>query len=250
MNPQQGIEEMTTTLEYTTRDKSTWGAGEWQNEPDKVQWVDEATGLDCLIVRGPSGALCGYVGVGESHPYFGIEYSGCTRTPRCEEVWCGHAPESAIEVHGGLTFSDSCNDATPEKFRAFQGRIAEWEREAQKHPSGDAARLLRERGKFRDDYEGWAQHMEASSICHRPMDGRPDRVWWFGFDCAHSGDLCPAYNATDFPRFTDNEWYKPRHYVENEVRRLAEQLARVTPGTAPFSHSLSVGSLEETPENK
>lgn len=37
--------------EYRTIDKTGWPIGQWTNEPDKVQWIDEATGLDCLIVR-------------------------------------------------------------------------------------------------------------------------------------------------------------------------------------------------------
>jgi hypothetical protein len=40
-------------------------------EPDKEQWADESTGLPCLLKRNPrSGALCGYVGVPEGHPWF------------------------------------------------------------------------------------------------------------------------------------------------------------------------------------
>ena len=46
----------------------------WLNEPDKANWIDEATGLDCMIHRGQSGALCGYVGVPESHPSFEKDY--------------------------------------------------------------------------------------------------------------------------------------------------------------------------------
>jgi hypothetical protein len=79
------------TIQYTTIDKSQWPAGPWQDEPDKIQWMDEATRLPCLIVRGPSGALCGYVGVAEGHRYFGASH---------EEV--------PVEVHGGLTFSGVC----------------------------------------------------------------------------------------------------------------------------------------------
>ena len=26
-----------------------WGEGPWNNEPDHAVWVDEATGLDCMI---------------------------------------------------------------------------------------------------------------------------------------------------------------------------------------------------------
>jgi hypothetical protein len=80
------------TLEYTTIDKSTWGEGEWQNEPDKRQWRDEETGYPCLIVRTPhTGSLCGYVGVSESHPCFGKDGDDCE-----------------ISVHGGITFAEPC----------------------------------------------------------------------------------------------------------------------------------------------
>jgi hypothetical protein len=89
------------TLEYRTIDKSTWMQGEWLHEPDKLQYLDEVTGLPCLIIRNCySGHLCGYVGVLESHPWFGREY---------DEM-------DSIEVHGGLTFSDRCSpNETPEQ---------------------------------------------------------------------------------------------------------------------------------------
>lgn len=83
--------------EWKWVDKSTWDRGPWDNEPDKAQWEDEATGLPCLIVRGPVGALCGYVGVGRKHPKYGRDYS-----------------EVDAEVHGGLTFADGCQKADPE----------------------------------------------------------------------------------------------------------------------------------------
>ena len=54
---------ITADRQYSTMDKTGWGPGEWTDEPDKLQWVDEATGFDCLIVRNSLGALCGYVGV-------------------------------------------------------------------------------------------------------------------------------------------------------------------------------------------
>ena len=37
--------------EYRTVDKSEWGPGPWQEEPDKAVWIDERTGLDCMIHR-------------------------------------------------------------------------------------------------------------------------------------------------------------------------------------------------------
>jgi len=86
------------TFEYTTVDKSTWGAGPWQTEPDKMQFSDPINGLPCLIVRNGMGALCGYVGVPTSHPLFGKNY--------------GKAEN--ISVHGGLTFADACDPGSPE----------------------------------------------------------------------------------------------------------------------------------------
>lgn len=75
-------------------DKSRWEAGPWEDEPDKLEWRDESTGLPCLIVRGPVGALCGYVAVSPGHPWHGKHYDGCD-----------------ADVHGGLTYSDKCAGA-------------------------------------------------------------------------------------------------------------------------------------------
>ena len=51
---------------WHTIDKSQWVYGilaPWLDEPDKAQWIDKTSGLDCLIVRVKHhGALCGYVG--------------------------------------------------------------------------------------------------------------------------------------------------------------------------------------------
>lgn len=55
------------TREWKTKDKSEWPRGQWDDEPDKMQWLDEATGRPCLIVRNSFGGLCGYMGVDKSH---------------------------------------------------------------------------------------------------------------------------------------------------------------------------------------
>lgn len=83
---------------YTTKDKSDWGDGPWQDEPDKIQWIDKKTGLPCLIVRNHNGAWCGYVGVSEGHPYFGKDYDSVD-----------------VDVHGGLTYADHCMEGEPEE---------------------------------------------------------------------------------------------------------------------------------------
>lgn len=88
--------------------------GPWLEEPDKVQWVDQNTGLDCLIVRGPGGALCGYVGVPPEHPWHGKGYSACLiDNADCEDRYsCDHGtPEALVEVHGGITFASDCQES-------------------------------------------------------------------------------------------------------------------------------------------
>jgi hypothetical protein len=70
-------------------------SGPWDDEPDKVHWIDADTDLDCLIVRGPSGSLCGYVAVPPGHPWHGLGYGSVD-----------------VHVHGGLTFADSCHEST------------------------------------------------------------------------------------------------------------------------------------------
>lgn len=93
--------------QYKTIDKSEWGPGPWQDEPDKAQWIDLATGLDCLLVRNGDGALCGYVGLPPEHPWHGKGYSECLTA--CGDDYCyEHSPGALAEVHGGLTFSAAC----------------------------------------------------------------------------------------------------------------------------------------------
>lgn len=80
-------------------DRTDWGRGEWDGEPDKMQWTDGATGLVCLAKRNPrSGNWCGYVGVAPGHPWHGKSYN-----------------DVEAEVHGGLTFADGCQEGPPEQ---------------------------------------------------------------------------------------------------------------------------------------
>lgn len=92
---------------YRFVDKSDWDDGPWQEEPDKIQWRDEATGLACLAVRhSRHGHWCGYVGVAEGHPAFGKGYDDVQGLApiQPEDEWQG------FDVHGGLTFADFCQE--------------------------------------------------------------------------------------------------------------------------------------------
>lgn len=85
------------TWTHMEEEKTQWGPGPWDDEPDKAQWIDETTGLDCLIVRNHHGTLCGYVGVPPEHPDHGKDYD-----------------EVDVDVHGGLTFAGMCDEEAPE----------------------------------------------------------------------------------------------------------------------------------------
>lgn len=82
-------------------DRAKWadpsaGAG----EPDKAQWKDATTGLDCLANRHPtSGHWCGYVGVAPGHKFYGKGY---------DDVRLDGTDDTYIDVHGGLTFAGEC----------------------------------------------------------------------------------------------------------------------------------------------
>lgn len=76
-----------------TRDEriNLWGEGPWIDEPDRVEW--RTAGLPCLVRRGISGALCGYVAVPPEHPYHGKHY--------------GEVDE--LLAPGGVNYSALCN---------------------------------------------------------------------------------------------------------------------------------------------
>lgn len=209
--------------EVDTKLKAKMPDGIWQSEPDYQHWVDETTNLDCLIVRNESGGLCGYVGVGKKHAFYGRDYSSCVlpearlRTPEevrentawleespmkgmenfvierssiqhiCSEGdYCSHTLQSILRVHGGITYTNEC------------------------------------KGK----------------ICHKTETG--DHVWWIGFDCVHGGDLSPTtieWNKkfhdswiikhpeyADIPDYHEQDVYRDLDYVISECERLALQI--------------------------
>lgn len=74
------------------------------------------------------------------------------------------------------------------------------------------------------------------SICHVPDDGESADIWWFGFDCAHAGDICPAMNALlplrapynrDVYSCNKRDVYCDLAYVKRETENLALQLRAV-----------------------
>lgn len=52
---------------------------------------------------------------------------------------------------------------------------------------------------------------------HKPLE-KSDGYYWYGFDCAHCGDLIPAVN------FFQNGIYRNIEFVRDELKKLAKQL--------------------------
>lgn len=69
---------------------------------------------------------------------------------------------------------------------------------------------------------------DEHGICHVPGEGEPEHVWWFGFDCAHHGDMSPqdlVYAKRGYPfNIGPDEHYRPLDYVKRECASLARQL--------------------------
>lgn len=181
-------------LESSYMDRSKWPAGEWDGEPDRVEWTDEDTRLTCLAHRGPSGHWCGYVAVPKGHPLWGTYYGDeCDVLRDLVEArnnaeigqvgpvnlllmaMRGSAeptPQDIIDVHGGLTYSDT----------------------------------------------GW-RDLETCRGVYSSLIEDDGELWWFGFDCAHAGDLRPE-GGIDY----GDGSYKTLEFVREQCRALAAQL--------------------------
>lgn len=61
-------------------------------------------------------------------------------------------------------------------------------------------------------------------ICHIEQDGRPDPVWWFGFDCAHAWDVVPGLETLGVGSDAGGA-YRDLGFVVAECETLARQLA-------------------------
>lgn len=80
---------MSTPEDYKV-DRSKFPPGEWDHEPDRVDF--HHAGFPCMIIRTKMGNLCGYVGVPPGHPFYG----------------CGIYDGPDLDVHGGLTYASAC----------------------------------------------------------------------------------------------------------------------------------------------
>lgn len=202
------FKELPQMIEYKNQPRDGWPSGPWDDEPDKVEYVDEATGLPALIVRNGVGALCGYVGVPPGHPAHGQHYDRVD-----------------ANVHGGLTFAGGCHQATEKEWERAKNQNEIDKKTAEQYPRGDAARRLYDPALQRAmlSYTAYVQLIESRAVCHK---SGLDNVWWLGFDCAHWGDATPGIEALLGGR-RDEGTYRTIEYVKGEIRNLALQLKGV-----------------------
>lgn len=166
----------------------------WWSEDNKVDF--EAEGFRCAMRRGPLGSWCGYVGVPKEHPWHGKSYSDTIKPTK-----------TMLENRDPLSYGPidllcaSFNDKPLEE----------------ECPIGLA---LSVHGglTYADDHEPY---------------GKPDGLWWFGFDCAHSGDGIPSFiegaiYSPNMRALQRNEPYRTQSYVVAECQSLAAQLAKAS----------------------
>jgi len=92
--------------------RGSGGAEPWRDEPNRVAWRDPSTGLQCLVLRGPMGALNGYVRVPRDHVMHGL-----------------HARRRKVErlrVHGGITFAGCLGGRRMKRGHWFGFDCAHW----------------------------------------------------------------------------------------------------------------------------
>lgn len=87
------------TRDFKPIDRTGWPPGPWDDEPDRIEWIDEATGQPCLMRRNGFGVWCGYTAVNPGHPLHGVSYT---------ELWDNDT--ISLDVHGGITYTDFCAD--------------------------------------------------------------------------------------------------------------------------------------------
>jgi hypothetical protein len=178
--------------------KSAWGPGPWQDEPDRVEWNDERTGLACRIIRNMMfGHLNGYVGVPPTHPYFGWGYGDNIK----------------------LAPGDLDEDTTIDDMGIFNTFIYAMQ--------GAGERGTIPLGMTLKAHQGitWSGELAGCS------DMQTSGLWFFGFDCGHAWDVSPGLNRMMAPLIAElpipDRKYRDLDYVRKEVTALAFQLRQL-----------------------
>ena len=180
---------------YHNPDRRPSGDGPWNNEADKVAWVDEATGFGCIMLRQKNGTISGYVGVGPEHPLFGFE---------ADAVPLG----VSNVVHGGVTYGKAC------EVNRF-ARVAWGEPRKERYTVCHTTRV---------------RTVQNYRTVQTTDDEFHEDLWWLGFDTDHPGDLVPNGRYGEGRK---GDVYRDQAYVYAnclELARRLKSLAGAEPG--------------------
>jgi len=159
----------------------------WFREANSLDF--EADGLKCAMRRGPLGSWCGYVGIPSSHPWFGLTYNATIKPTKDMLGPRDRQDYGPIDL---LCAAFSTKDIEKEMPISLAMRV-----------------------------HGGLTYSKD----HEPF-GEPDGLWWYGFDCAHAGDLIPSFAEQRF-EFQRDDIYRNQSYVVAECQSLAAQLVRI-----------------------
>jgi hypothetical protein len=154
-------------------------------EKEPNELVWEAHGFHCRLARGPMGHWCGYVGVDENHPLYGKGYG------------------------------ESLDVLKPLQEQRLKEPLGET-------PSLAVMMSILTGGEFNTSMDMvFNVHGGVTFAGKYPKEN----LWLIGFDCAHSGDLCPESNYS-----SASETYRTLEYAKAETERLAAQIAKIKEG--------------------
>ena len=180
---------------YRVPGRQPSGDGPWSAEPDKVSWIDPATGLPCIMRRGTDGALSGYVGVGPDHPLAGVGEKALPHDP-------------PIVVHGGVNYASPCEERERDEISVCHVRVP------RAVPSRSSAPI-------QPPFD--ARTMVALAVL-------PEDLWWFGFSCNQPYDLVPKDRGVPPLGLENGRIYRDEQYVVRETTNLAAQLHAIAKG--------------------
>lgn len=185
-----GDTEITALQIYHNPDRKPSGDGPWNDEAEKIAWVDQDTGLGCIILRQKNGTLSGYVGIGPNHPLFGFEADAVP----LDLTNC---------VHGGITYGRECE----------ANRFA---RRAYGEPRTE---------RYTVCHVTVTRKVQSYRTVQTTKDEfEHEDLWWLGFDTDHVGDLVPqGYNRSA----RMGNVYRDQAYVYQECLTLAQRLKAV-----------------------
>ena len=171
---------------YHNPDRRPSSNGPWNDEADKVAWVDEETGLGCIMLRQKNGTISGYVSVDPRHPLFGFE---------ADAVPVG----VSNTVHGGVTYAKECE-------------VNRFERRAQGKPR---------RERYTVCHTTWIRTVQDFRTVQTTKDEFHEDLWWLGFDTDHAGDLVPNGRYGEGRK---GDIYRDQSFVYSNCIELARKL--------------------------